>query len=95
MVAGLTKEHTCAPTHGQQAGSRAQCAMCFQDLLSSRRVRLACERPRKTLYGAILVISVRISTSAVRPPFSKSSVLNQLCVLSMSAEPPEHAPRDA
>jgi len=45
-------------------------------------VRLACERPRKTLYGAILVISVRISTSAVRPPFSKSSVLNQLCVLS-------------
>ena len=25
MVAGLTKEHTCAPTHDQQEGSRAQC----------------------------------------------------------------------
>ena len=24
MVAGLTKEHTCAPTHDQQEGSRAQ-----------------------------------------------------------------------
>ena len=26
MVVGLTKEHTCAPTHDQQEGSRAQCA---------------------------------------------------------------------
>ena len=68
-------------------------------LRSARLATRSCDddRAKKTLllYGAILVIPVRISTSAVRPPFSKSSVLNQLCVLSMSAEPPDHAPHDA
>ena len=43
------------------------------------RFSLACERLHKMLNGAILVISVHNSTSAVQPPFGKSSIFNQLC----------------
>ena len=58
-------------------------------------MRIDSERPRKTPRGVILGTSVGMTTSDVhmdvQPRFGKSSILNQLCVPSMSAESTEHA----
>ena len=71
-----------------------QHSLSFRDVLSPRYARLDCKRPLKTLYDAILVILVRISTSAEQPPSHKRSIRNQLCALSVPTEPPEDAPGD-
>ena len=50
-------------------------------------MRLACERPRKTLYGAILVISVRISTLHVRYVSTVSVTQLETLYLTVSVRP--------